>query len=214
MKKRFILLLLLILFIPCVKAEGELIIVDNYIDGHAYSEGELVTDTWAFDIISNTYIKLDSEGVVTREITDMDKDSTMPRGNIHIKALVPDNMKDKKINVVISNTPYGYNYTLDSSNNFEINQNIIATNYYISYVAVVDYTDEYEVFYPTNINVLDGDTTTIELDYMKYKEENKNEDKNNKKDDKTNTYILYVFVGVVSVFVIVLSILYIKAKNI
>jgi len=209
--KKLVIIVLLIICIPFVKATGDLVMVDKYINGKAYSDGELVTDVWAYDLLGEKYIKLDKDGYVTRELKDPSNDPLAQKGKLNIKANVPDNLKDQKIRIIINDIPYNYNFVLDSSNNFEINADVIATTYEISYVTIIDHGGEYPIYYPETINVYPRDTTKVELDYSNYYQK---EEKVKEKKENNKKYILYIFGGVAILVVIIIILLYIKAANV
>ena len=78
------------------------------------------------------------------------------------------------------------------------------------YVYVKEHDREYEITYPSVINVFEGKTTLLSLDYSKYKKSNSF----TKKKVNNKRIIIYIFIGFVIVFVLVLAMMFLKARNI
>ena len=153
--KKYILLILSFFVMMTVKAEGDMPIVDGYIEDQAYSEGVLVTNTWAYDTTIDMYVKLDETGHIIMTLDNPNNDPTAIKGKINIKAKVNSSFDDKKINIILISDSYRYSFTLDKSNNFEINDSINVDSYEITYVHVND-DNEYSIDYPSDINVYDN----------------------------------------------------------
>ena len=211
MKKLF--LLLIILFIPTVYAIGDLQVVDYYKDNRAYDEfDELITNTWAYDMTSKKYVKVDENGNVTQSLEDPTKDPYAKHGRIVIKANMPDNLKEETIVIQINSIPYRYTFKLNKDNNFQIDQEIIEATYEVSNISIDNHAGEYEIDFPQTISIYRGKTTNLELDYSQYVEKGK---KNNKQEHKDrNKLILSICFGVLGIITIIVVGLFIKARNI
>jgi hypothetical protein len=208
--KKYILLILSFFVMMNVKAEGDMPVVDSYIEDQAYSEGVLVTNTWAYDTTIDMYVKLDETGHIIMTLDNPNNDPTAIKGKINIKAKVNSSFDDKKINIILISDSYRYSFTLDKSNNFEINESINVDSYEITYVHVND-DNEYSIDYPSDINVYDNKVTNITLDYSEYKD-TENKKVNNKKEVKK--IIVYTVGGILLLFFVILGILFAKARNI
>lgn len=208
--KKIVIILLMVLFIPFVKAEGLIPEVESYVDGKPYWDDMPLTSTWAYEPISKKYINIDAEGNITIELDNINDDPTVGRGNINIKVDMPDNLKNKTIKIVLDGYPYKYTFVLDKSNNFTINERVVATNYVISSLTVDDGYD-YPINNPQSVSVYDDNTTELALDYTSYYV--KEEVKENEHSKKSMT-ILYIFGGAIALFILLFAALFIKAKNI
>ena len=211
MKKLIIILVLL--FIPTVYAIGDLQVVDYYKDNRAYDEfDELITNTWAYDMTSKKYVKVDESGNVTQSLDDPTKDPYAKHGRIVIKANMPDNLKDETIVIRMNSIPYRYTFKLNKENNFQIDQEIIEATYEVSYLSIENHAGEYSIDFPQTMSIYRGKTTNLELDYSPYKEKEKNKKKQEDKDRKK--LILYICLGVLGIITIIVVGLFIKARNI
>lgn len=93
--KKYILLFLSFFIMMTVKAEGDIPIIDNYVDGHAYSEGELITNSWGYDLATDKYVKINDEGIVTLTVNDPTDEPDTKKGRLTIKANVPNSFSEK-----------------------------------------------------------------------------------------------------------------------
>ena len=207
--KKYLLLLLFIILIPSVKAVSELPTITSYVDGYAYSNEMLLTDTWAYDINTNRYVKLGTEGNILYELDEPNKDPYVERGKFKLSANVPNNLKDMEIEVEIATMPYDYVFILNKDNNFTIEEDVIADTYTVT--LTLNKTDEeYEVFFPSIINVYSDKETSIDLDYSKY--EVKEEERDIK--GERNKTILIAFGVVFFTFFLIILIMFLKARSI
>ncbi|MCR4581630.1 MAG: hypothetical protein K5666_03875 [Bacilli bacterium] len=209
MKKGLLLLIVIlgIIFAPrCFAEEYEYDVVDSYIDGIAYYDGVIVKNCWAYDLNTRNYVKLDENGYEIMRLDDPRKDPTLKHGTIKIKAIVPKNMNDDRISVIFTGSPFHYENMLTKDNNFEITIDAITDLYR---VQCVDLDSDAEIQFPTELKVYEGKESVLELDYSKYAIEEKVETKEvfNKK------YIIYIVMGVVVLFFLLLLFMFIKAKN-
>ena len=208
MKKRYLILLVLMI-IPFIKINASILTIDSYIDNKPYSSGEVLIDKWGYDPNTKKYIKTDKEGLILIKVDNPIEDSITPRGTINYKAIVPSNMEDEEIEVIIYNEPYKYVFKLNKANNFEIKEEIIEGNYSVNYVSVVNHYDEYKIDYSPSINIYKGKTTTQTLDYSEYKKVIKSEKKKNNK-----RIIIYIFAALFVTFIGGLLFMYLKAREI
>jgi hypothetical protein len=208
MKKKLVILLVL-LFIPFIRVNAHVIPIDTYVDGKPYYSGSALINTWGYDSNTKKYIKTDKSGNVLFKVDNPIDDPISKKGKISISAKVPGTIYDEQIEVVLFNDPYQYSFILNKDNNFKIEQEIIEGTYNINYVSVVNHYDDYQVDYPTSINIFTDKTSTINLDYSKYeKYGNKGKKKNNKR------IIIYIFIGIAVVFIIAITVMFYKAKNV
>lgn len=217
MKKGLIIIICLFMFLLVPRAnaeEYEFDCVDSYIDGVAYYENQKVTDKWAYDINEKIYVKLDSNGYVIMRLSDPKMDPSLEHGTIKYKAILPDVLKGKDIEIVLYGHPFHYRVVLNKDNNYELSVDTISDIYTIRSV-VYDNNSEYEVDYPNYVKVFANKETEVVFDYSKYeeKEQKKIEKQKIINQENNKKYIIYIFIGVFVLFVIVISIMFIKARN-
>ena len=205
-------LLLFILFIPYVKAEVEVPFVNKYINNYAYYDNEKVCDTWAYDVTINKYVKINNSCIKVYETTDPNRDPNADHGRINIKIDMPNNLLNEKIIVEISTIPYNYVFELNKDNNFTIDEDVIASNYNVS-LYMENHENEYEVFYPKNLNVYKNERSNIKVDYTEYEIKNKTEKKEKNEDKSDRKIIVYMILGIFALIFILIFCLFIKAKN-
>ena len=209
MKKRYLILLLL-LIIPFIKINASIATIDSYVDNKPYSNGQLLINRWGYDVSAKKYIKTDSEGSVHLRLDNPIEDPVSPRGKINIKAIVPSNLQEEQIEVIIYNEPYKYTFVLNKTNNFEINEEVIEGTYRVNYVSVVNHYDEYQVDYSSSLNIYRDKETKFTLDYSEYKKTyvSTGKKKNNKR------IIIYIFAGLFVTFIFVILYMYLKAREV
>jgi len=208
MKKGLLILIItLCIFISPKCFADDKALVDNYIDGVAYYNGNIVTNTWAYDLSAKNYVKLDEEGHEIMRLDDPKKDPTLKHGKMHVKAEIPKNMNNDIIQISLSTSLYTYDIRLDKSNNFETTIDMVVDTYV---VHCVDLDRETNIKFPQQLKVYENNTTELSLDYSKYEENEVVEEE--KGFDKR--IIIYAFFGIIGLFIILLISLFYKAKNI
>lgn len=198
--KKYILLFLSFFIMMTVKAEGDIPIIDNYVDGHAYSEGELITNSWGYDLATDKYVKINDEGIVTLTVNDPTDEPDTKKGRLTIKANVPNSFSEKSLKVRIYSYPYSYNFTLDKTNNFTFSKQVIVGDYEITSISV-DESSDFPIKYNEDFSIKENETNEITLDYSSYNQEDKEKEKDEKlKQEKLLTY------GIIAIVVVVLLI--------
>jgi hypothetical protein len=207
--KKYIFILIILLIPIYAYAEPEIAAVDHYEGNIGYSEYGIIKNTWAYDVNTNKYVKFDQNGYKLYELTNPNDDPMAKKGKINIKVNMPNNLKDEKVVVSVSCTPYDYTFTLDKNNNFNINEPINAESYDFIDVYLENDIDKYPIDFPDQINVYENQTTYLNLDYSKYKQNVETEKKVNK-----NQIILYAFGGLFLLAILIIGFMFSKAKNI